>query len=274
MSTVPRESSVLTPGAFLVRGLAAGLVGGLLAFVVAFAFGERYVEDAIALEEAAAAATPADRAEGADHDHADEAAADEGVEITREDQRSWGLLTGTLAIGIALGGLTSLAVAAVVGRLGDLSARASTALVVAIGFVAVSLVPFTKYPATPPAVGSGETIGGRTASYFALVLVSVLAAIAAVVVARRLPARVDGWTAASVVAVGYVAVVATTAWLLPSVNEVGGFPADTLWYFRRSSLLVLATLWAGIGLVLVALVGRLHDRASAEAQRRALAASL
>lgn len=284
MSTAPRESSVLTPGAFLVRGLAAGLIAGLLAFVVAFAFGEPYVDDAIALEEAAAATAPADEpGEAGDADDAgdaDEAGetdhghADEGVQVTRENQRSWGLLTGTLAIGIALGGLTSLAVAAVVGRLGGLSARASTALVVLIGFVAVSLVPFAKYPATPPAVGSGETIGGRTASYFGLVLVSVLAAIAAVVLANRLRARVDGWTAASVAAVGYVVVVGVTTWLLPSVDEVGAFPADTLWYFRRSSLLVLAALWAGIGLVLVALVGRLHDRASAEAQRRALAASL
>ena len=278
MSTAPRESSVLTPGAFLVRGLAAGLIAGLLAFVVAFAFGEPYVDDAIALEEAAAATAPADEpGEAGDADEAgetDHGHADEGVEVTRENQRSWGLLTGTLAIGIALGGLTSLAVAAVVGRLGGLSARASTALVVLIGFVAVSLVPFAKYPATPPAVGSGETIGGRTASYFGLVLVSVLAAIAAVVLANRLRARLDGWTAASVAAVGYVVVVAVTAWLLPSVDEVGAFPADTLWYFRRSSLLVLAALWAGIGLVLVALVGRLHDRASAEAQRRALAASL
>lgn len=272
MSTVSRDTSALTPGAFLVRGLAAGLVAGLLAFLVAFAFGEPYVDDAIALEEAAAAAAPAEEQTDAEHAAAAEEAG--GVEISRENQRSWGLLTGTLAIGVALGGLTSLAVAAVVGRLGNLSARASTALVTLIGFVAIALVPFAKYPATPPAVGSGDTIGGRTASYFALLLVSVLAAIAAVVIANRLRARLDTWTAAMAVAGGYVVIVATTAWLLPTVNEVGAFPADTLWYFRRSSLLVLATLWAAIGVVLVTLVGRLHDRAVADIRRRELAASL
>lgn len=275
MSTVSRDTSVLTPGAFLVRGLAAGLVAGLLAFLVAFAFGEPYVDDAIALEEAAAAATPTEGdAAHDDAEHADAADEEDVVEISRANQKSWGLLTGTLAIGVALGGLTSLAVAAVVGRLGNLSARACTALVALVGFVAIALVPFAKYPATPPAVGSGDTIGGRTASYFALLLVSVLAAIAAVVIANRLRERLDAWTAAMIMAGGYLVVVATTAWLLPSVNEVGSFPADTLWYFRRSSLLVLATLWAGIGIVLVTLVGRLHDRAVAEVRRRELAASL
>lgn len=276
MSTVPRDTSVLTPGAFLVRGLAAGLVAGLLAFLAAFAFGEPYVDDAIALEEAAAAAAPSEKSTDADHTEAAhaEAAEEDVVEISRANQKSWGLLTGTLAIGVALGGLTSLAVAAVVGRLGNLSARASTALVALIGFVAVSLVPFAKYPATPPAVGSGDTIGGRTASYFALLLVSALTAIAAVVIANRLRTRLDGWTAAMAVSGGYLVVVATAAWLLPSVNEVGSFPADTLWYFRRSSLLVLAALWGGIGVVLVTLVGRLHDRAVADIQRRELAASL
>lgn len=271
MGTVSRDKSVLTPAAFLIRGLAAGLAAGLVAFLVAFAFGEPYVDDAIGLEEAAATHVTHDQATAdavAEDDHAGI------VEVSRENQRSWGLLTGTLAIGTALGGLTALAAAAVIGRVGTLSARGSTALVALLGFVAVALVPFAKYPATPPAVGSGDTIGGRTASYFALLLVSVLAAIAVVVVAARLRARIDGWTAATVAAGGYLAVVTATAWLLPTVNELGDFPADTLWYFRRSSLITLAALWATIGVMLVALLGRLHDRAQAAAVRRELAASL
>lgn len=265
MGTVPRDRSVLSPAAFLLRGLAVGLAAGLIAFVVAFAFGEPYVDDAIALEEAAAAQPHAE--------HAEEPEESGVVEISRENQKSWGLLTGTLAIGAALGGLASLAAAAVLGRLG-LSARGSTALVALLGFVAVTLVPFTKYPATPPAVGSGETIGGRTASYFALLLVSVLAAIAVVVLANRLRSRYDGWTAAFIGAGVYLAVVTVTAMLLPTVNEIGDFPADTLWYFRRSSLITLAALWASIGVGLTVLVGRLHDRAAADLARRELAASL
>lgn len=273
--TASRDESVLSPAAFLLRGLAVGLAAGLVAFLVAFAFGEPYVDDAIALEEASAAQTPADEPAGAD-EHAKEHAEDESgmVEVSRDNQKSWGLLTGTLAIGAALGGLTALAAAAVLGRLGGLSARGSTALVALLGFVAVALVPFAKYPATPPAVGSGETIGGRTASYFGLLLVSVLTVIAVVVLANRLLGRVDGWTAALIGAAIYVTVVSVAALLLPTVNELGDFPADTLWYFRRSSLITLAALWATIGIGLTALVGRLYDRVAADAARRQLAASL
>ena len=268
MSTVPRERSALTPAAFLLRGLVAGLVAGLFTFAVAFALGEPHVDDAIALEEAHAAAEPP--AAGAAEEHHQPGM----VEVSRENQRSWGLLTGTLAIGTALGGLAALAAAAVVGRLPGLGARGSTALVALIGFVAVALVPFLKYPATPPAVGDPDTINGRTVAYFGMLLVSVLAAIAAVVVARRLLGRVDGFTAIVLAAAGYLAVVGVTAALLPTVDELGSFPADTLWSFRRSSLLTLATLWGVLGVVLTGLVGRLYDRVSADAERRALAASL
>ncbi|WP_215817028.1 CbtA family protein [Pimelobacter sp. 30-1] len=269
-STVPGEKSALTPAAFLLRGLIAGLVAGLFTFAVAFALGEPHVDDAIALEEAQAAAepAPAPAAEEAEHEESGM------VEISRENQKSWGLLTGTLAIGTALGGLTALAAAAVVGRLGGLRARGSTALVALIGFVSIALVPFLKYPATPPAVGDPDTINSRTTEYFGMLLVSVLAAIAAVVIARRLSQRLDAFTAIVVAGAGYLVVVGVTAALLPTVDELGTFPADTLWYFRRSSLLTLATLWGVIGVVLTGLVGKLYDRATADAERRALAASL
>lgn len=269
-NVVARRKPALTPAAFLVRGLLAGLLAGFVAFGVAFAFGEPHVDAAITLEEAASAHhTPAEAA-------AEEAAAAEPgmVEISRADQRSWGLLTGTAVIGTALGGLTALAAAAAVGRLGRLSARGSTLLVAGVGFVAAALVPFLKYPATPPAVGDPDTINSRTTEYFAMLLVSVLAAVAAVVVARRLSARLDGVTAALIAAGGYLVVVGVAALVLPSVDEVGTFPADLLWSFRRSSILVLASLWGTIAVVLTLLVGRLHDVATAEAERRALAASL
>lgn len=272
--TNPRDTSAhtpaLTPAAFLIRGLAVGVVAGLLGFLVGFALGEPTIDDAIALEEAASAnATPEEvAAEAAEMEESGM------VEVSRENQKSWGLATGTIAIGAALGGLVSLAAAAVVGRLGSLSPRSSTALVAFLGFLAVALVPFLKYPSTPPAVGSGDTIGSRTAAYFAMLLVSVLAVIAAVVVARRLAATMEPWTAVGLAGAGYLVVVAVAALLLPTVNELGDFPADLLWSFRRSSLFVLATLWGVLGVGLVALVGRLTDQVTATAARRELAASL
>jgi predicted cobalt transporter CbtA len=262
---------VLTARAFLVRGLLAGLLAGFAAFLVAHQVGEPHVERAIALEEAGATAEAHshDDAE-ATHSHEEDA----GTEVSRSNQRTWGLLTGTLAVGIALGGLVALVSAAVVGRLGRLTPGQSTAVVATVGFVAVALVPFLKYPATPPAVGNAETIGDRTAYYFAFQLISVLVAVAAVALAARLWERIGAFEAVVAAAATYVVVVTVAGYLMPTVNEVGDFPADTLWFFRRASLLTLATMWAVLGVGIIGLVRRLGERSRIDAERRELAASL
>lgn len=252
--------------AFLVRGLLIGLLAGFASFLVAHQVGEPHVERAIALEEAAAA-------ESGEPSHADEHAA-EGTTVSRSNQRTWGLLTGTLAVGVAVGGLVALVAAGTVGRLGRLSPGQSTAVVSLVGFVAVSLVPFLKYPATPPAVGSGETIGDRTSWYFGYVLLSVAVAAFASLLAVRLAADAGTYTGVVSGAGLYLTVMVVAGLLMPTVDEVGNFPADELWYFRRASLLTLVALWAVIGVGLTGLVGRLHGRAAAAQARRELAASL
>lgn len=257
---------------FLVRGLLVGLLAGLASFLVAHQVGEPQVERAIALEESGTAEHSHDESaagETAEHSHDEETA-----EVSRGTQRTWGLLTGTLAVGLALGGIMALIAAAVVGRLGRFTPGQSTAVVALVGFVAFALVPFLKYPATPPAVGSGDTIGDRTSYYFVYLLLSVLAAVVAVVVAQRLWPQLGAYGAVVAATVGYVAVMVVIGELMPTVNEVGDFPADTLWFFRRASLMTLATLWAVIGIGLTGLVGRLHQQTAAVTARRELAASL
>jgi hypothetical protein len=262
----------MTARAFLVRGLLAGLLAGLAAFSVAHQVGERHVETAIALEEAGDAAghTHEDASETA-HSHADE---DEGTVVSRSNQRTWGLLTGTLAVGLALGGLVALVSAAVVGRVGRLRPGQSTALVTAVGFVAVGLVPFLKYPATPPAVGDPTTIGSRTAEYFTFLAISLVAGVLAAVLGTRLWSRYGGYVAVLAAAGAYLVAVTVVGLVMPTVNEVGDFPADTLWYFRRASLFTLTTLWAVIGIALTGLVGRLGHDEEAAVRRRELATSL
>jgi len=266
--------------AFLVRGLLVGLLAGIAAFAVAYTVGEPHVERAIALEEAGAAVEAP--SETADHPHAagtpahshGDSAGDGGVSVSRTDQRTWGLVTGTLAIGVALGGLVALVAAATVGRLGRLTPRQSTATVALAGFTTFALVPFLKYPATPPAVGSGDTIGARTGYYFLFLLISLVVGVAAVVVATRLWERLGAIEAVALTATGYVAVMVLAGELMPTVNEVGDFPADELWFFRRASLFTLVTMWAVIGVSLSTLVGRLHEQTASVAARRELAASL
>jgi predicted cobalt transporter CbtA len=263
----------MTPRAFLVRGLLAGLIAGFFTFAVAYSVGEPQVDAAIAVEEANAAHEAAHRenppADGHTHEHEDP-----GTEVSRETQSTWGLATGTFAVAITLGGVVGLASAFAAGRLGRMRPSQTTALVALIGFVAVGLVPFLKYPATPPAVGDPDTINSRTLEYFAMQGVSVLAAIAAVLLARRILEPLGTYRTLLVAGGGYLLVVLAAGLLLPTVNEVGSFPADTLWYFRRASLLTLATMWGAIGVVLAGLIGRLHEREASAVARRDLAASL
>ncbi|MGH3351692.1 MAG: CbtA family protein [Nocardioides sp.] len=255
----------MSPRAFLVRGLLAGLLAGVVTFLVAYAVGEPQVGAAIALEESAGA-------DGHSHSHGE--GGEEAPEVSRANQSTWGLLTGTLAIGVALGGILALVAAAALGRMGRLPPGQSTALVTLIGFVAFALVPFLKYPATPPAVGSGDTIGLRTSVYFGYLLVSVVAAALATYGAVRLRERVGTYGVVVGGALAYLAVVVVAGRLFVTVNEVGDFPADTLWSFRLASLITLATMWGVLGVALTGLVGRLYAQEQAVAERKALAASL
>ena len=121
----------------LVRGMLAGLAAGALALVFAWIFGEPQVGHAIAFEDQQA------RLAGA-------APAPELV--SRTVQETFGLAVAVGLIGLALGGLFSIAFALCYGRIGRFRPRATAALVAAGGFAAVELVPFLKYPANPPSV--------------------------------------------------------------------------------------------------------------------------
>lgn len=263
----------MTPRTFLIRGLLAGFLASFLAFGVAYVVGEPQVDAAIAVEEAAAADAPAEESAVADDGHT-HGAEDEGTEVSRDNQRTWGLLTGIVAVGTALGGVVGLAAAFAMGRLGRLTPVGSTALVAAVGFVAFWLVPFLKYPANPPAVGSGDTIGDRTLWFFVVQSISVVAAIAAVMVAARLLPRLGAYRTVLVTAGAYLLVVVVTAVALPTSNELGDFPADVLWYFRMSTVYTNATLWVGLGAILAALVGRQYVQEGLKQARKDLAASL
>ncbi|GAA1914671.1 CbtA family protein [Nocardioides hwasunensis] len=262
---------------FLVTGLLAGLFAGVLTFAVANVFGEPSIDTAIGIEEAGSAAEAPAADDGHSHEDGEEAGhshGDEGTEVSRGTQKTWGLATAFLIVGPALGGLVGIASAFAMGRLRRLTPPQSTALIALLGFVAVALVPFAKYPATPPAVGDGDTIGQRTGYYFAFLVVSVLAMVGAVLLGRMLLASLRTTEAVAVAAAAYLLVVVVVGHLMPTVNELGDFPADTLWYFRRASLVTLATLWALIGIIMTALVARQHEKATLAHAKREMAASL
>ena len=157
-------------GKLLIGGMLAGLVAALLSFSFLKIVGEPYVDRAIAFESAMEEAKAKAKAE--------EAAAKgqpipvepaEPELVSRPVQSSIGLLTGVGVYSTAFGGLFALVFALAYGRIGELGARATSALLAGLGFVSVYVTPMLKYPANPPAVGLSETIEIRTSLYFALI---------------------------------------------------------------------------------------------------------
>ena len=175
---------------FLVRGMLVGIVAGLLSFAFLKIYGEPQVDRAVAFEteqdEAKAAAQKAESHDhtSASHDHMSEAHMhiadhDEPELVSRSAQAGLGLFVAVLVYSAAFGGLFGLAFAFAYGRTsGALTPQALSAVIAATGFVAIYLVPTLKYPANPPAVGEPETIGIRTALYFIMIAISLVAMIA------------------------------------------------------------------------------------------------
>jgi predicted cobalt transporter CbtA len=241
----------------LICGLLAGLCGGLLGAGFAKVAGEPPLDRAIAWESARASA---------------KGEAPHAALVSRTVQSGIGLLVGACVYGVSLGGLFALVFAGVYGRISR-AGPARTALGLgATAFVVLYLVPFLKYPPNPPSVGDPATIGDRTALYFGMVTISVLAAIAAVRLRIQLVARLGG-DAATLCAVGaFVVVVTAAALVMPGVNEVPAtFPSTTLWAFREASIGVQLVMWTTIALVFGAAAGRVIERSSIRSSRAAAA---
>jgi hypothetical protein len=228
----------------MICGLVAGLCGGLLATGFASIAGEPSVDAAITFEES--------------HSHAHDHGAALAPPVARDVQKSAGLVTAAVVYGLALGGIFALAFAVAYGRVAAKAGpRATVYWLAAAAFTVLCLVPFVKYPANPPAATLDTTVGERTALYFTMIAISVLAAVAAARVRVAIAARRSGHdaTLGALLAFGVIVVAAGLA--LPAVSETpADFPATTLWSFRAASLGMQALLWATIALVFAPLAQR------------------
>jgi hypothetical protein len=242
-------------GSLLMRGMLIGVLAGVIAFFFAYIFGEPQVDLAIAFEEQMA------QAEADAIVAAGGTLPVEGPElVSRETQATIGLATGLLMYGAAIGGLFSLAFAFAYGRLGDVRARGTSALLAVAAFVAVVVVPLMKYPANPPAVGSDDTIVARTSLFFIILVISLAAMVVTFILARRLAAGRGTWSAATIAGVFYLGVMALAFTALPTIAEMpDGFSPQVVWDFRVSSFGIHLILWTVIGLGFGALAERLME---------------
>jgi predicted cobalt transporter CbtA len=236
--------------AYLRRGMAAGLLAGLLAGLFAFLVGEPILDRAIALEQSAHVHSHGDG------DHAHGGGGDEEV-FSRPTQKV-GLFFATGLFGVTVGGVFGIVYAFFRERLAAGSdLKRSISLAGAI-FAGAFLIPFLKYPANPPSVGDPSTIRERTAAYFTLVALSLMAMLIAWISARSLEARgVSASRRRLTVGAGLVVVVGVLFLLLPAAPSPGEFPSGMLLAFRLSSLGTQLAFWAGLGL----LFGVLCERA-------------
>jgi Probable cobalt transporter subunit (CbtA) len=237
----------------LVRGMLIGIVAGLLSFGFLKIYGEPQVDRAIAFEER----MDEEKAEFAKR-HGMPIPEEQAELVSRPVQAGLGLFVAVMVYSAAFGGLFGLAFAFAQGRMpGELSPRALAALLALIGFVAIYLVPNLKYPANPPSVGNPDTIGVRTALYFGMIGISLVAIVGAVNFRRMLTQRFGGWNATLMVAAYYLAVMVVAALLLPTVNEVPDeFPAVVLWKFRVAALAAQLIMWTTLGLLFGGLTQR------------------
>lgn len=221
----------------LICGLLAGILAGIASFGTASLIGEPALNQAIAYEEANAAPEPAVQPDGHAHSH------DEGTEVSRGTQSTIGLLTATSIYGLAFGGLFALFFAYAYGRLFQASPRVTATWLGLFGFLVVFLVPFVKYPATPPAIGDPETIGERTLLYFGMIVISLLSAfIAFRTRAALLKSRPEVASLAGVATFLVIVIVAGLA--LPGVSEIpADFPATALYEFRLGTVGTQLALW-------------------------------
>lgn len=271
----------------ILRGILAGAIAGVLAFVFARIFAEPQIAKAVDYENGRDAAQAAlNRAAGLPVDTP-------GPDLfSRSVQADVGLGVGLVLFGMAMGALFAVVYTVCLGRVGGLRARSLALLVAGGGFLGLYLLPYLKYPATPPAIGHEETIRARTTLYLIAVLCSVLLLGLAVWLGQRLRPRLGTWNATLIAAGTCAAALAVAFAAMPSYGELAfntahfghhttetpqpltdphgrivypGFPADVLYTFRLYSVAAQVVLWGSIGLVFAPLAERVlrPDRSGA-----------
>jgi heme A synthase len=271
------------------RGVLAGAIGGLLAFVFARIFAEPQIQKAIAYEDGRDHAQEAlNAAVGiSPHEHADP--------FSRAVQGNVGIGVALIFFGAAMGALFAVAYALYLGRSGRLRPRSLAMFLAGGGFLGFYLVPFLKYPANPPAVGNEDTIRQRSGLYLLMVLASLVFLVLTVWLGKRLRTRFGTWNATLLAGGVFVVATGIVMLLLPSFGELSanaslhsatetpgpltdstgkivfpGFPADVLFSFRLYSVGAQVLLWATIGLVFAPLAERLLDPKPARAKETEL----
>jgi predicted cobalt transporter CbtA len=231
------------PRTIVLAALFIGVLAGLAGAVFHTVATEPRVDDAIAIEEAAAEADQT-MAGGEEHDGE--------VSVSRSDQKGAGLFLAYALTGAAFGlflAITSLSLRTTTG--GPFRRVAVSGLVLA---GAITVAPWLKYPPNPPAVGDPDSVGERERLFVLLIVLAalLLAGLAHLSARLRRADWPDDRRVAAVVGAGLIAFAVLFAAMPASPDEVS-VPANLVWQFRLNSLtgnlLVWTLLTVGLGVV-------------------------
>lgn len=252
-ATVSQPSSTDRPlgfGPLLGRLVLAGLVAGVLAGVYSLLVTERAIAPALDIEEARAAVA---------------GSREHGQELFGRGTQVFGGVLGAVLAGVVLAVLVAVVYGLLRHRLPGRTDFARVALLAAVGFGIVGLLPALKIPANPPAVGDPATVGDRTAIYAAVLVSGIVVAMLVSALVSFLRSR--GMTVPATVTAAVAATVlllACVLLLLPDSPDAipADVPAGVVWDFRLASLGQLALLWGALGLAGGWLIDRLQMRSN------------
>jgi hypothetical protein len=250
------------------RGLLAGALGGLLAFIWSKIVIEPIIGRSIDFEDATSAAHEAMEMAAGGHSHGEEG----GELFSRGIQTTIGMGLGVVAFSVAMGALFAVVFTVARSRTTNISARALSVLTAAGMLVALWVVPALKYPPNPPATSLDETITQRALLYLLAVGLSALLMVASVYLGNQLVPKLGIWNATLAAGAAYVVAMAAILLVMPNIDEtpgpivddagavvLGGFPARDLYEFRLATFGTQVIIWTTIGLVGAALLSRLLD---------------
>ncbi len=269
----------------ILRGLFAGTVGGALAWLFSLWLAEPIVDAAIEYEGARDEVMA--RLDGVPLEEGE-------ALVSRTIQGGVGIGVGMLLFGLAMGALVAVAYSLCLGRTGAVRAKPLALLVAGAGFLTVFLIPFAKYPTSPPAASTDDTIHDRGTLFLCVLGIAVLGLVVATVLGQALKPKLGTWNASVAVGLAYAAGLGVLFLVLPplghlatNVAETGfersaetplalrddagnivfpGFPADVLAEFRIVSIGTQLVLWSAIALVFAPLADRvINGRRSASA---------
>ncbi len=233
-------------GRLVGRGALAGLIAGLLAAVYGLVLVEPHLQRAIDLESARAAA-----------------AGDTTSELLTRSTQHVGLVVGLAVVGLTIGVLYGVSLAVIHRPRGPVATwepavvwRESVRLA-AVGFVAMHVLAFIRYPTNPPGIGGPDTIDTRTDAWLLAVLVGLFAG----ALAWRLAALlVDRGAAQPLPALAVVVILAVALGVLflalPARPDPADYPAGLLWDFRVASFGSYIILWGGLAAAFTLLTAR------------------